>query len=132
MKRVLYFLLVCSPLSCQGPTGVGLARLHVEATHTDGTSVAGFEGENCTTLPILLGSRIEEKIPIETPFEVVVGATREEVALSFRGAADEAPAFSVSEGSLRSGYSEELSVVASSGTTFKVILTSTCPVTAKP
>jgi hypothetical protein len=79
------------------------------------------------TLPVLNGSVVEERHPIEGGLEVEVFATNSFVDLSFPGAS---PGLSfnrtVSVERLRASYSENFEVANVSGAAFTVALASAC------
>lgn len=128
MKKLLLCAFVC--LGCTNSTGLGYRNLNVEATHADGSAVAGFPEKSCTTLPLLLGSKSSAYFRLDDGAGVDVQATRDDVRVRIGAAGYDKI---ITEEQLESsGFSEQVDVTSASGEAFVVSLSSSCPVVATP
>jgi hypothetical protein len=122
--------LLASMLASQGclreKQGLPYDQLAISGTRADGSAVPGLP--DCITLPLLLGSIVEKRYPLEGELEISVFATRDAVELSFAGAPSQAALDRrISAEQLRATFDQELLVDSSSGARFDVHLSSKCP-----
>ena len=102
--------------------GPDYARLGVRSTDQSGLVTA----TGCTTLPVLLGSRVLTRYDMGGRFDVVVDADFERARVRLEGVPNpESFARDLSAGSLRAGFAEQLNVVTASGSVI-LDLTSEC------
>jgi len=82
---------------------------------------------DCLTLPVLLGSRVDDEWLIADDVEVYLSATRERVTVRFvtSGQLLDEP-LTVSADSLRRDYREEVLLDVPGGAQIQVLLSSTC------
>ena len=113
--------LVAALLACRPPEPVDYASIGVSATR-GGVEVPGTHSA-CTTLPVLLGSEVEQRWVIAEPLAVVIRADRNEARISFEGTSE--PRRVVSTETLESGYLESIDISANGGT-YRVTLFSGC------
>ncbi len=117
---VAVFVAGCS----SGNAGLSYDQLGIEATHQDGSAIAGFNAA-CVTLPLLDGSIVEETHTIEGPLKVKTRATPDAVEVEFIGAASAAGDQRVTLDQLRAGFSDDVQVDAD-GASYAVTLMSGC------
>jgi hypothetical protein len=123
-------LCVCSALAatgCLGEASLDYDRLHIAATRDSGSAIPGYPRDTCTVVPLLLGSRIENRFTVEPPLEVMVTATRDEVQVEFIGALSSESDRTIRTSALRIMQDERLTVRSTSGQAYIVTLSRTCP-----
>lgn len=123
--RILSVLLLLLA-ACTQNTGLGYRSLNVQASHADGTPVAEFASPACTTLPKLLGSRVESVYPVDEQLRVRVLATRDRAVVRFPGASAGGERVIPVE-SLESGFGEVVDVTSATGKSYQITLSSGCP-----
>jgi hypothetical protein len=125
MRRSLLVLPFLALLGgCLHDNALEYDQLHISATR-DGAAVTTLPSNGCVTLPLLLGSRVDETIIVATELEVDVSATRERVKVQFPGTG--AASRSIDARELRSGYSDDVLVTSFNQHEFSVHLDSDCP-----
>lgn len=114
------FTLTACSQSAGGPQP---ARLQV-SVFSNGASVVE---PRCTRAPVLLGSRLQERVEVDETFAITINAEREQMHVALEGMND-APSLSrtLDVDTLRDGYSEELDVVTLRGVSYVVDLSSIC------
>jgi hypothetical protein len=130
MKAWLLFPLSLTLPGCLADYGLAYDELHVSATLEDGTTpVATTPANGCTTLPLLLGSRVERSIGIGNEIDAEVSATRDRVRVEFRGVVF-AEGRTVLAEDLQNGFdSGPIMLDSNSGTRVIVRLSGDCPST---
>jgi hypothetical protein len=128
--RAFFAFFALIAMGCTSPQGIGYSALDVEVTHADGGSVDGFPEKSCTTLPVLIGSRVVHDYSVDGALSIHVDADRGGVGIFFwRGAAEPgAPARRYSVDELSGGVSDQLDVESATGEMYVVYLSSKCPV----
>ncbi len=127
MRRSLLLLPFLALLGgCLRDYALDYDQLHVSAIRSDGTPATTLPLNGCVTLPLLVGSRVDETIIIASQIDVDVSATRDRVTVGFVGAGS-TPSRTISAKDLRSGYSESFEIESYSGQVFSVTLDSDCP-----
>lgn len=120
---LLFGLLLCG--GCLGPTGAAYDRLGIRVTPISLDGDPGQPTLLCFTLPVLLGSRVEEEYPVFDSFSLFVSATRDEVTLTTKGAVPRIErTFTTSE--LEVGLSDSFDVTSSSSNSFNVDVQAGC------
>jgi len=123
-RRALSLLLGLAAGGCLlDPGGPEYPRLGISVTDPDGT----VSFSDCLTLPVLLGSRVDDEWLIADDVEVYLSATRERVTVRFvtSGQLLDEP-LTVSADSLRRDYREEVLLDVPGGAQIQVLLSSTC------
>jgi hypothetical protein len=118
------FALALAQAACSTENGLAYRTLTVQAL-TAGTPTV----THCTTLPQLIGSEIDDHVPLADGVTAHVVAKRDEAALSFTGTVGaEADSRTITEVELSSDFSERFSVISSSSqASFDISLASGCP-----
>jgi hypothetical protein len=127
MKRLLGALL---PLiaACTQSGGLGYTNIDVDAQNQDGTAVPEFPDNTCTTLPILLGSRIQERFAVADGVVVELVASRDLVRVDFVGVSPQSPqGTQVSVEQLDAGYAEQFELESTAGSVFVIAVRGGCP-----
>jgi hypothetical protein len=124
--RVLLLAALSEVLPACEESGALTRTLGVTASRAGGDPAPELPESACTFLPIMLGSRVEERYPIAGPLAVVVSATRDDVEVHFEGAMLPAPSRTISTDTLSDGGSEQIDVISETGEAFVVVLTSPC------
>jgi hypothetical protein len=134
MKPVLLFVLSLLLLGgCLSDAALDYDQIHVSAVRAaDGSSASTTPENGCTTLPLLLGSRVERTIRIDGEIGVELEATRESVRVRLRDVT--APdLLTIPAEDLRSAsFARDLPVQSTSGQSFIVRLRSRCISPANP
>lgn len=128
MKTWLSIPLSLALSGCLADYGLGYDELHVSATLESGTPVSTTPANGCTTLPLLLGSIVENTIDIDNAIDVEVSATRERARVEFRGVVFAEGRTLLAE-DLENGHSETLTLESTNGQRYLVRLGSDCPST---
>lgn len=129
--RAIYLALLPALVgSCSGPSGAGYQRLGivVSGEAADGTELAGLE--HCLTVPLLLGSRVEETLEFDGPLSIDVAATRDDFTVTVRGR--ETVSVEQEADVLDTAWSHEFEVDSSEGDLYGVRLQSGCPTAETP
>ena len=83
----LTVLALCATIpACASSAGLSYTAFTLTATHEDGSPASGFTTGKCTTLPVLLGSIVQERRVVEGSLVLVIHATRDVVDIDFEGA----------------------------------------------
>jgi hypothetical protein len=110
---------------CIHENGLEYDQLTIQALRADGSSVARFP--KCFTMPVLHGSVVEERHPIESGAVILVHATDSVIEIDFEGVVGSTEQQrSITLDDLKAGYSEALSVESTSGPVFSVRLSQGC------
>ena len=116
--------LACS--GCDSENGLSSETLSFQSLETGSTAP---KVSRCTVLPQLIGSEVDEDIPVDADVFAHVVAMRDDVVLSFSGTEGaSADGRLLTDAQLAAGYDEKFSVTSSkTGATFDVALSSRCP-----
>lgn len=129
MKRLLPCLALLALAGClTRPQGLAYRRLGVvAASDASGSPAPGFE-PSCTTLPVLLGSVVDETHAVAPPLALEIFATWDGAELVFHGAAADAGADQRIDAATLSDptWTGSVSVPRTDGTSFTVQLAATC------
>ena len=115
---------------CLADYGLAYDQLHVSATR-DGTAVSTTPQNGCTTLPLLLGSQVENSIGVGGEIDVDVIATRDRVRVSFDRVVNDDKRTILAE-DLRTDFVDTVTLQSDSGQTLVVRLSGDCPAPADP
>ena len=125
--RRSFFVAALLSSGCLSDAALDYDELYVSAT-LNGSPVTTSPQRACTALPLLLGSHVEETVTIVPPLRVKLSATRDRIRVDFSGAQNaSALDRTYLEDDFDSSFAEELSVQSTSGETFLVTLSSSCP-----
>ena len=108
-------------------SGLSYDHFSVSATHDDGTAAALLRAPLCVTLPVLIGSIVEERRGIEGSLGVRLRATSEEVEVDFSGQAGGTREHHRILREQVSGYRRELTLQTREGTVLEIVLVGGCP-----
>lgn len=124
MKRFAIWMLFGLAGACTNqPAGLSYTSVTLSATNSQGETTQG----ECTTLPILLGSRSLNDIDFDGRFRARIFASAQDVEITFSGVQSASSLRrDVSAEELEGGYSETLDVVASNGEAYEVLINSGC------
>lgn len=123
-STVLAFSLAFGLAGCsQSAGGPQLAQLQI-SVFSDGTSAVE---PHCARLPVLWGSRVQERVEVDETFGITTFAEREQLQLDFEGV-NHARSLSrtLHVNALRDSYAEALDVVTVQGHSYVVNLSSVC------
>lgn len=111
--------------ACFGPSNAGYDQVGIiaEQLSTDGDVVEATN--HCFTLPLLLGSRIEQTFEIAPGFSLIASGTRDAVEFSGTGAAhDGSVSFTFED--FEGTWSEVFEVTGTDNSTYQVTLRNGC------
>jgi hypothetical protein len=106
--------------------GLDYTHVQLSATRPDALPASGLPTPVCITLPILMGSIVEERRRIEGSLGVSLRASAEQVELRFYGAATATDAQIVTIDELENGHRMELDLETREGSPVTVVLSSPC------
>ncbi|MBX3126219.1 MAG: hypothetical protein KF718_05860 [Polyangiaceae bacterium] len=120
MKRRLGLLLALASLGCQSNAGLHYDNVHLSVSDEAGVDVS--PANSCLTLPLLLGSQVEQRHRIDAQLELVLHADRDRVLVRFDGSGVRAEL-------AREQLAEplELDVESPSGASYRLVLIGGCP-----
>jgi hypothetical protein len=128
MKRWLFVLLLSSSAGCLWGEGLDYDELHVSALRADGSPATSVPHDGCVTLPLLLGSRIEETVTIASQLLVDVSATRDRARVRISGGALGSETRTILARDLRNpNFSDEVAFYQDGNLAFTLYLRSNCP-----
>jgi hypothetical protein len=107
--------------------GLDYTSVELSASLDSGAPASRLSRPLCVTLPVLIGSIVEERQPIEDSLSVVLRAMPDRVELRFSGAVNQdANPLVVRIDDLEGGYATELELETRSGTAVTVSLNAPC------
>jgi hypothetical protein len=92
--------LLLALLACNEDSALDYAQLSIHATDLIGTPAPGDAASACVVLPVLRGSRVDERFRVAAQLEVTVTADRNEAVVSFPHASPEVETLHVSKDDL--------------------------------
>jgi hypothetical protein len=106
--------------------GLDYTRVQLSANHSDESPASGLPTPVCITLPVLMGSIVEERRRIEGSLGVSMRASAEQVELRFYGAVTAIDAQIVTIDELENGHRMEVDLETREGSPVTVVLSSPC------
>lgn len=114
MKTLTITFVAILSMGCSGPSSAGYDHLGFRTTALSEDGSPGESAYYCFTLPLLLGSRIEEEYPVGNSVELRVSADRDEVSFSSVGATEDiAASYEIAQ--LENGVSEDFELSTPEG-----------------
>jgi hypothetical protein len=113
------------PAGCAAQ-GASYDHLGIRAEHAaDGTPVSGAAADYCLVMPVLPGSRVDQRIGVEGPLAISLSATNDRVELRFEGATD-GRKLTVWAEDLAAEWSRTVEISSTAGTRIALTLSSAC------
>ncbi|HMJ12069.1 MAG TPA: hypothetical protein VK524_11680 [Polyangiaceae bacterium] len=107
--------------------GLDYTSVALSAERADGSPAASLGGPVCVTLPVLMGSVVEERRTIDGSLAVALRATADRVELRFSGvAAGGGQSRVVTMAELEGGYRSEIELETREGQSVVVVLSAPC------
>jgi hypothetical protein len=125
-EKSVLLVLLAALLACSGSSSLSYARIGVDVFDSSGNAVSTGATSACLLLPVLRGSRVDEKYQVSSSLVIRVSANRDGALVSFDNAFPAESPRSVTRTQLVNGYFEEIKTADASGTQFDVQLTSDC------
>lgn len=121
----LVYGIIASAVACSPPSSAGYTYFALEVTHlaTDGDERTSVD--ECLTMPILLGSRVQHTFRLNQKARLIVETTRDEITLETEGEV-EATSTTWSVEQLESQGARSLSLEAEDGSSYELVLSRGC------
>ena len=125
--RCAFVLLGSLELGCSFENyGLDYTRVELAAERADATPASRLPRPVCVTLPVLMGSVVEERRLVEDSLGVTIRASSEQVELSFFGAARPTNRRVFGSDEIDGGFESEIELESRSGIRVRVVLSSPC------